>query len=134
MRIGEVASKAGVNVQTIRFYERHGLIKQPRRLPSGYRDYASGTVRIITFIKRNQKVGFSLKEIGQMLKAMAAGAPGSLNRRGDIQKRIQALNAQIQALQLTRDELEACLQTCVCGDGQSPCPGATSVAEALSQR
>jgi DNA-binding transcriptional MerR regulator len=134
MRIGEVAAKAGVNIQTIRFYERHGLIKPPRRFPSGYRDYPAGTVRIITFIKRNQKVGFTLKEISSMLKAMAAGSPGALNRRADLQKRIHAIDDQIAALQATKDELIACLDACVCGDGKSPCPGATSVAEALAQK
>src|SRR5262247_1461486 len=104
MRIGELARATGVNIQTIRFYERRGLLKQPRRLPSGYRDYPAGTVRIIAFIKRNQKVGFSLKEIGGTLKALAAGSPSALNRRTDIQMRIQAVDEQILALQVTRDE------------------------------
>jgi DNA-binding transcriptional MerR regulator len=134
MRIGEVATKAGVNVQTIRFYERCGLIKPPRRLTSGYRDYPSGTVKIISFIKRNQKVGFTLNEISQMLKAMATGSPGSLNRKSDIQKRIRALDEHIQALKTTRAELAACLETCVCRDGESPCPVSKSLVEALTQR
>src|SRR5262249_9049879 len=133
MRIGEVAAKAGVNVQTIRFYERQGLLNQPRRRPSGYRDYPPATARIITFIKRNQKLGFSLKEICQMLRAMRVGSPGSLNRRTDIQKRIRALDEQIRALQMTRDELASSLEACVCRDGESPCPGSKSVAEALNQ-
>jgi MerR family transcriptional regulator, mercuric resistance operon regulatory protein len=55
MRIGEVAAQAGVNVQTIRFYERRGLLKKPRRLPSGYRDYPAEVVKLIRFIKRTQK-------------------------------------------------------------------------------
>jgi|SRR5215469_16402388 len=134
MRIGELARETGVNIQTIRFYERRGLLKQPRRLPSGYRDYPASTVRIITFIKRNQKLGFSLKEIRKTLSALATGSPGALNRRADIQKRIQALDEQILALQMTRDELASCLEACVCRDGESPCPGAESMVEALSQR
>jgi len=134
MRIGEVAAKAGVNVQTIRFYERNGLIKPPRRLPSGYRDYPAGTVGIITFIKRNQKLGFSLKEIKRTIAALAAGAPGALNRKSDIQSRIQSLDEQIQTLRMTRDDLAACLEACECRDGQSPCPGSESVYNALNQR
>jgi len=134
MRIGQLARAAGVKIQTIRFYERRGLLKQPRRLPSGYRDYPAGAVRIITFIKRNQELGFSLKEIGQTLNAIAAGSPAALNRSADIQKRIQALDEQILALQMTRDHLASCLEACVCRDGDSPCPGSASVAEALSQR
>jgi DNA-binding transcriptional MerR regulator len=134
MRIGELAAKAGVNIQTIRFYERRGLLKRPRRLPSGYRDYPSATVKIITFIKRNQKVGFSLREIGQTLKAMSDGSPGALNPRSAIEKRILAIDEQIQALRVTRDELAACLGACVCGDGETPCPGSQSVAQALTER
>jgi DNA-binding transcriptional MerR regulator len=134
MRIGELAAKAGVNIQTIRFYERRGLLRQPRRLPSGYRDYPAGAVKIITFIKRNQKVGFSLKEIGQTLKAMSAGSPGALNRRFALQERITAIDEQIQSLRTTRDELAACLDACVCRDGETPCPGSQSVAQALAER
>ena len=134
MRIGELAAKAGVNIQTIRFYERRGLLRQPRRLPSGYRDYPAGAVKIITFIKRNQKVGFSLKQIGQTLKAMSAGSPGALNRRSALQERINAIDQQIQSLRSTRDELAACLNACVCRDGATPCPGSQLVALALGER
>jgi DNA-binding transcriptional MerR regulator len=134
MRIGELAAKAGVNIQTVRFYERRGLLRQPRRLPSGYRDYPAGAVKIITFIKRNQKVGFSLKEIGQTLKAMSAGSPGALNRRSALQERINAIEEQIQSLRTTRDELAACLDACVCRDGETPCPGSQLVALALGER
>ena len=134
MRIGDLAAKAGVNIQTIRFYERRGLLKQPRRLPSGYRDYPAGAVKIIKFIKRNQKVGFSLKEIGQTLKAMSAGSPGALNRRSALQKRIYAIDEQIQSLRTTRNELAACLDACVCRDGATPCPGSQLVALALGER
>jgi len=134
MRIGQLAAKAAVNIQTIRFYERNGLIKPPRRLPSGYRDYPAATLTIIDFIKRNQKAGFTLKEIGQMLKAIASGSPGGLNRRADLQKRIRAIDEQITALQMTRQELIRCLEACVCVDGKSPCPGSITVAQSLAQR
>jgi hypothetical protein len=59
MRIGEVAAQGG-NVQTIRFYERRGLLKKPRRLASGYRDYPAEVVKLIHFIKRTQKQRFTL--------------------------------------------------------------------------
>ncbi len=57
MRIGQVASAAGVNVQTLRFYERQGLIRRPKRTPSGHRLYTGETVRLIRFIKRAQEWG-----------------------------------------------------------------------------
>ena len=132
MRIGEVAAQAGVNIQTLRFYERRGLLRQPRRTASSYRDYTAETVRIVQFIKRYQHFGFSLKEIKGILELLATGSPQTLNRRSDIRNKIRALDEQIQSLQKTRDELSACLEACVCSDGQSPCPGAKLVAEALS--
>lgn len=133
MRIGEVAAQAGVNIQTLRFYERRGLLKPPRRSAGAYRDYPAETVRIVQFIKRNQQFGFTLKEIKEMLEMLATGLPGVLNRQADIQNKLRALDKQIQALQAIRDELSARLDACVCSDGQSPCPGMVSVADALSK-
>ncbi len=67
MKIGEVAKKAGVNVQTVRFYERKGLIAVPPRTASGYRQYTGETVRRIRFIKHAQEIGFTLREIDELL-------------------------------------------------------------------
>ena len=133
MRIGEVAAQAGVNIQTLRFYERRGLLKPPKRSASAYRDYPAETVKIVQFIKRNQQVGFTLKEIKEMLRMLSAGLPGALNRQADIQNKIRALDEKIHSLQAIRDELSARLDACVCRDGQSPCPGMLTVAEAIRQ-
>src|SRR5713101_3882193 len=67
MKIGEVADRGGVNLQTIRYYEREGLLPQPPRLPSGYRVYTQPTVRRVRFIKRAQELGFTLAEIRELL-------------------------------------------------------------------
>jgi MerR family transcriptional regulator, mercuric resistance operon regulatory protein len=134
MRIGELAARAGVNVQTIRFYERRGLLKPPKRSAASYRDYPADTLKIIQFIKRNQKSGFTLREIKGSLELLAAGSLGALNRRAGIEKKIRALDEQIRSLQMARDELAACLDACICRDGQSVCPGAKTVAEALTKR
>jgi DNA-binding transcriptional MerR regulator len=134
MRIGDVAAHAGVSVQTMRFYERKGLIKTPRRLQSGYRDYPEGTVKIVGFIKKNQSSGFTLAEIKSMLKLIASGSAAGLNRQRDIKKKIQALDDQIQSLRNIRDELIACLERCQCGDGHSPCPASVDVSQALAGR
>lgn len=63
LKIGEVAKKANVGIETIRFYEREGLIPCPVRLQSGYRQYSEDAVRRILFIKNAKELGFSLKEI-----------------------------------------------------------------------
>ena len=67
MRIGELARHAAVNIQTIRFYERRGLLPAPLRNNSGYRSYEKSDLDRVTFIKRNQELGFTLEEIKQIL-------------------------------------------------------------------
>jgi Hg(II)-responsive transcriptional regulator len=67
MKIGEVAAEAAVNIQTLRYYERVGLLPEPGRRPSGYRAYHRDTVRRVRFIKRAQELGFTLAEIGELL-------------------------------------------------------------------
>lgn len=68
LSIGEVAAMAGVNVQTLRFYERRGLIEEPPRGASGYREYPEDSIRRIRFIKRAQDLGFALAEVQQLLR------------------------------------------------------------------
>ena len=67
MQIGEVAAQAGVKTQTIRFYERRGLLKEPMRIASGYRAYPASVVRVVRFIKQSQELGYTLAEIKQLL-------------------------------------------------------------------
>ena len=66
--IGRLAAAAGVNVETVRYYERRGLISQPARAMGGYRRYGGGHVHRIRFIKRAQDLGFTLEEIESLLK------------------------------------------------------------------
>lgn len=67
MTIGRVAKAAGVGVETVRFYEREGLIPEPPRRASGYRQYPPATVRRLVFIRRAKELGFTLRQIGQLL-------------------------------------------------------------------
>ena len=67
LSIGQVARRAGVGVETVRFYEREGLLEEPPRRASGYRLYSEQVVTRLHFIKRAQKLGFSLKEISELL-------------------------------------------------------------------
>jgi MerR family mercuric resistance operon transcriptional regulator len=79
MRIGELAREAGVHIQTLRFYERRGLLRKPSRTPSRYRDYTSADLETVVFIKWCQPLGFTLREVGQLLQLHAALAhlPGA---------------------------------------------------------
>lgn len=65
--IGELARRAGVNIQTVRYYERRGLLDEPRRRESGYRVYDSSVLQRLRFIRRAQELGFTLGEIGDLL-------------------------------------------------------------------
>jgi DNA-binding transcriptional MerR regulator len=67
MRIGEVARQAGVGIETIRYYERDGLLATPKRLPSGCREYDESVVSRLQIIRRTKELGVSLEEIKQLL-------------------------------------------------------------------
>lgn len=86
MNIGRVAELSGVQVETIRFYERAGVLPQPKRKPSGYRQFDMSTVDRIRFIKNMQEMGFSLAESGEL--ASLKGLPGAIER---VKQRIRDL-------------------------------------------
>lgn len=83
LRAGEVAARAHVNVQTLRYYERRGLLPEPRRLPSGYRAYPAEAVRMVRFIKQAQALGFTLEEI-RSLQRLTGDRPGNCGKAQDI--------------------------------------------------
>jgi len=114
MKVGQLAEATGVSVQTIRFYERRGLLPAPRRLPSGYRDYPDETVRTVRRIKRMQEVGFTLREMGHFLRLLETQPHNSPERRAYAEAKIDAIDAQIERLRTMRDELSRRLLTCKC--------------------
>ena len=106
MKTGEVAELAGVNLQTLRYYERHGLLPEPPRQESGYRIYAPDAVRIVHFIKRAQQLGFSLDEVESLLD-LAAGGPEGCDAAQELPRhRIQELDRRIADPQVMRDSLD----------------------------
>jgi DNA-binding transcriptional MerR regulator len=133
MRIGEIAAQAGVNVQTIRFYERRGLLKKPRRLSSGYRDYPAEVVKLVRFIKRTQKQGFTLQEIERLLRRLAARSLTAAEVRAGFEAKIRRFDEQIRDLQTMRDELITSLENCECRDGHSLCPGLKAIADSVAR-
>ncbi len=87
LSIGQVARRAGVGVETVRFYEREGLLEEPPRRTSGYRQYSEQVVKRIHFIKRAQKLGFSLKEITELLMLRVDGQTRLVKRSRGARKR-----------------------------------------------
>ncbi len=122
MRVGEVAQRAGVNVETLRYYERRGLLPAPERAPSGHRRYDEQTMRFLRAIKEAQAVGFTLAEIAEYLRAARRSGSPSEALRVRMAAKIDQIDARIAALRRMRDELAsvvgcACtsLDHCTCG-------------------
>ena len=106
LKIGEVAERGGVNLQTVRYYEREKLLPPPPRLASGYRLFSEQTVRRVRFIKRAQELGFTLAEIRELLslrvdhqRDSATVRSIALAKIADIQQRIRTLDAMKTALE-----------------------------------
>ena len=105
LTIGQLAKLAQVNVETVRYYERRGLIPEPPRRESGYRQYSQEAVARLLFIKRAKELGFSLKEISDLLSLRVGpdATCGDVKRRAkrklaDIEEKLQALQRMKQAL------------------------------------
>src|ERR1700757_349993 len=105
MRVGEVASRAGVNVETLRYYERRGLLPAPDREPSGHRRYDDDTVRLLRAIKQAQAVGFTLGEIAEYLRAARRSGSPSEALRVRMAAKIDEIDSRIAGLRRMRDEL-----------------------------
>ena len=93
MRIGELAAKAAVNTQTVRFYERKGILEAPPRSRSGYRCYGEGDLETLCFIRRSQELGFTLHEICQLLPLHRSVAELSSSARAGIPREMRAMAA-----------------------------------------
>ncbi|MBI2856857.1 MAG: heavy metal-responsive transcriptional regulator [Chloroflexi bacterium] len=105
LNIGEVARRAGVNVQTLRYYERRGLLREPQRRPSGYRSYPPDAVRLVRFVKRAQELGFTLAEIEELItlredreSSCAEVRAAAVAKVNDIDRKLKALRAMKRAL------------------------------------
>lgn len=116
LKIGEVAERGGVNLQTIRYYEREKLLPEPPRLPSGYRVYPDQTVRRVRFIKRAQEIGFTLAEIRELLAIRIDADRDSSDVRALAQAKIIDIEEKIQTLQRMKDALGRMTERCTgCG-------------------
>ncbi len=121
MKIGAVAARADVNIQTVRYYERRGLLSKPPRTESNYRLYSEDGVRRVRFVKRAQELGFSLKEIKELLtlrlkptsrsSAVKARATAKI---ADIQEKIRTLQRMKRALTKLTAACDGCGSTNEC--------------------
>jgi MerR family mercuric resistance operon transcriptional regulator len=127
LRIGQVADAAGVNIQTLRYYERRGLLPEPARSLGGHRVYPVGAVTTVRVIKAAQRLGFTLREVADLLDAgrhRHGDADASLQRRAV--GKLSEVEARIADLEVIRDTLHAALAA-GCDDivscaGEPDCP------------
>ena len=102
LTIGQLAHEAGVHVETVRYYERRGLLRQPPRTPAGYRQYAAADLRRLQFIARAKQLGFTLSEVAQL-----AGAHDSDDSDDSADAVLEAARAKLRALDERQKELDA---------------------------
>ena len=122
LKIGEVADRAGVNLQTIRYYEREGLLPEPPRLASGYRMFPQDAVRRVRFIKRAQELGFTLSEIKELLALRIDRDRGSAEVHKLAQAKITDIEQKIRTLQAMKKVLKQVAERCPGCGPTSECP------------
>lgn len=115
MKIGQVAADANVTVDTVRFYERRGLLPAPDRRPSGYREYPSSTVDRIRMARNLQHLGFTLDEIIEMLHAHDAGTATCDSEQWRLDAALGRIDTKIAELRATRRLITATMRDCRAG-------------------
>jgi MerR family mercuric resistance operon transcriptional regulator/MerR family gold-responsive transcriptional activator of gol and ges genes len=120
--IGQLAKAVGVNVQTVRYYERRKLLPPTDRKPSGYRLYGQDGLRRLRFIKNAQALGFTLREIAELLNLQVS----SVAHCGDVQRKAQAKQKQVENkirdLHALDRALRNLIRTCKAGQPTDHCP------------
>ena len=115
MKIGEVANRAGVSIDTVRFYERVGVLPKPARTASGYRDYELATIERIQLTRELQAIGFTLSDAVEALKAHDAGGATCESERWRLQAVLDRVDAKLAELNALRGRIVE-VQT-ACADG-----------------
>ena len=130
LTIGKLANQGGVKVQTIRYYERRGLLPRPARTLTGYRTYSNETVRRLRFIKQAQMLGFSLREIAELLslRMHPATTCGDIRRRA--RDKIATVDQKIEELHRIKNALSKLALACRGKGPTSECP----IVEALENQ
>lgn len=119
--IGRLAKEVGVGVETIRFYERKGLIKQPRK-SEGPRHYDDRTLASLRYLKLAQRLGFTLKEIQSLQGKLTSKQTFCASLRAMVEDKLVSLEREAEAIARLKEELSGFLQRCRSRDPSLPCP------------
>jgi len=118
--IGKLAQRAGVSIDTVRYYERSGLLAPQTRLASGYRRYSEAQVARLRFIRRAQELGFSLKDIRELLGLSKLRDVGRVKRAAE--RKLAEVEERLAALTRVRDGLATLVATCPGHGRAADCP------------
>jgi MerR family copper efflux transcriptional regulator len=129
LTIGKVARQAEVPINTIRFYEREGLIPPPARRPSGYRDYPADTVKRLRFIRRAKDLGFTLGEITELLQLTERSQHDMAGMKRAAEAKLALVEAKLAELQRMREALNTMVTACPGHGEMADCP----IVNALTQ-
>jgi len=119
LTIGRLAKAAGINIESVRYYQRIGLIAEPPKPQHGFRHYPAKTIERIKFIKRAQQLGFSLQEIADLI-ALGSGHCRDVRQRAE--KKRDTIEMRIRDLQALRETLDKLINACLAGNDEHHCP------------
>lgn len=112
MKIGELAKRAGIGIETIRYYEREGLLLEPERRPSGYRLYDESTVERLEYVRRAKELGFTLAEIKELLDLSFTNRTCCEHIRHRVETKMADIEQKIQLLQQMKQSLDKIVEHC----------------------
>jgi len=122
LTIGSVAKRAGVPIDTIRYYEREGLLPEPLRRASGYRSYNESAIKRLRFIRRAKELGFTLEEIRDLLALSTDRSGGVRAVRKRAEQRLASIDARIAELMRIRAGLQQLIEVCPGHGDPEQCP------------
>lgn len=119
---GELAKQSGVNSATVRYYEKIGLLPEPPRSNAGYRMFSTESINRISFIKQSQELGFSLKEIKELLNLRVTPEATTADVRKRATEKIADIGDKIKRLRRMKNSLEVLVESCCNEASASECP------------
>lgn len=121
LTISRLAQLGGVNLETVRYYERRGLLPKPPRTQAGYRQFPAETAKRLHFIKRAQELGFSLEEISELLALRMEPEQNCADIRAHAQAKIAAIAGKMKILTAMKSSLRSLVEQCEqCGSAECP--------------
>lgn len=129
MKIGELAQKAEVNIDTVRYYERQGLLPAPQRLRSGYRQYQAQDVSRLRFVRRAKALGFTLIEIRDLLELSRHKEKDMAAMKAAAMQKLDDLESKLTELTRIRDGLETLVASCPGHGALENCPILNALSE-----